>query len=105
MDEPKKEEPKELPASLSALFLNLSASALAAMGHELMPGLPKQEKNLAVAKHSIDTLDLLRAKTEGHRTAEETLLLEDLLYRLRMAFVAAGKEPATGEPATGGPAG
>lgn len=90
------EHPAQL-ASFSALIFSLSASALAAMGHEL-PGVPKQERNLALARHSIDLLEMLKAKTEGNRTLQESSLLEDLLCQLRLAFVAEQKADAEKKP-------
>jgi hypothetical protein len=86
-----------LPASLSTLVLSLSATALAYMGHPL-PGTPKPDKDLRLARHSIDTLEMLRAKTEGNRTEEETKLFEDLLYQLRLTFVAAEQEAGRPQP-------
>ena len=42
------------------------------------------------AKHYIDTLALLEEKTAGHRNADESTLLAELLHQLRMAFVIIG---------------
>ncbi|MEO0073625.1 MAG: DUF1844 domain-containing protein [candidate division WOR-3 bacterium] len=93
MSESSQPSSAEHQASFSALVYSLSASALAAMGHEL-PGIPKQEKNLTLARHSISLLEMLKTKTEGNRTPQETSLLEDLLCQLRLAFVAAEKTDA-----------
>ena len=43
------------------------------------------------ARHTIDTLEMLRDKTEGNLDEEETKLLDGLLYELRMRYVEAGK--------------
>ena len=43
------------------------------------------------AAEMIDILLLLRAKTEGNRTPEETQLLEDVLYDLQLRYVRATK--------------
>lgn len=93
MSESNQQPSAEQQASFSALLFSLSASALAAMGHEL-PGVPRQERNLALARHSISLLEILKAKTEGNRTQQETSLLEDLLCQLRLAFVAAEQTDA-----------
>jgi hypothetical protein len=50
-----------------------------------MSGQP--EAHLDEAKHFIDTLEMLEAKTAGNRTAEETQLLDNLLHELRMGYV------------------
>ncbi len=90
-------------ASLSDLFLSLSAAALSYLGHEVLPGQKPPPVNLAYARHTISTLEMLRAKTEGNRTEEETRLLNDILYQLRLAFIRAEEEaqkqskPAAGQ--------
>jgi hypothetical protein len=44
-------------------------------------------ENLEMARLHIDLLDVLRQKTAGHLTAQESAVLEDLLYRLRLRYV------------------
>ena len=74
------------PASLSYLASSLSIQASICLG--LMPDPSgKPAKNLPVAKHLIDTLEVLQQKTEGNRTPEETEDIEAMLYQLRMAYV------------------
>ena len=55
----------------------------------LLPGPTsgKAEVSLPLAKHAIDTLDILQQKTEGNRTQDESDDLESMLYQLRMAYV------------------
>lgn len=43
--------------------------------------------DLSLAKHTIDTIDMLKAKTEGNRTDEEEELIKNILYDLKMKFV------------------
>jgi hypothetical protein len=43
--------------------------------------------NLEMARFYIDLLDILRQKTLGNLSAEESAFLEDLLYRLRVRYV------------------
>ncbi|MCZ6506592.1 MAG: DUF1844 domain-containing protein [Acidobacteria bacterium] len=43
--------------------------------------------DLGAAQMHIDLLDALRDKTAGNLTAEEGAFLEDVLYRLRLAYV------------------
>ena len=91
-------------AAFSGLVLSLAAAALAYMGRELAPGDARVEPDLALARHTIDTIEMLKAKTAGNRTADEDRLVEQLLYQLRLAFVKAGEEVAA-PPAGPGPAG
>ena len=44
-------------------------------------------ENLEMAGLHIDLLDVLRQKTAGNLTAQESAFLEDLLYRLRVRYV------------------
>ena len=48
-------------------------------------------RDVALARQTIDTLEMLEEKTRGNLTADEARLLEDLLYDLRMRFVEASK--------------
>ena len=50
--------------------------------------------NLEAASQMIDILAMLEAKTRGNLTAQERSLLEQVLYDLRMRFVAAQQEAA-----------
>lgn len=87
-------------SSLSAHVFQLATAALVYMGAAQLPGSEKIEKNLPLAKLTIDTLDMLKTKTEGNRSADETALLDDLLYQLRLAFVQAKERQADAVPPT-----
>lgn len=81
----------ELPAiDFSTFILSLSTSAMVHMDE--VPG-PEGEshKNIQLAKQSIDILGLLRDKTAGNLTESEEKLLGDVLYDLRLKYVAAAK--------------
>ena len=88
-DEPEPEAPPRLPkADFAGLALSLATSALFHLG--LVPdpetGQPGP-KNLALARHSIDTLEILEDKTRGNLSAEEAELLAKLLTELRIHYV------------------
>jgi hypothetical protein len=51
------------------------------------PANNQKEQDLPQAKFLIDTLSMLQEKTQGNLTEEETKLLENLLYELRMQFI------------------
>ena len=86
-------------ATLSSHVFQLATAALVYMGAAELPGTEKVEINMPLAKLTIDTIDMLKAKTEGNRTADETSLYDDVLYQLRLSYVKAesGSHP---EPAT-----
>jgi len=78
------------PASFSFLVSSLATQALATMGQ--IPGEDgKPVLQLDYAKHFIDTLDVLEAKTKGNLTPEESAMLTNVLHELRLLFVTVGK--------------
>ncbi|MBW2273901.1 MAG: DUF1844 domain-containing protein [Deltaproteobacteria bacterium] len=78
-----------LPAiDFSTFVLSLSTSALYQMGLVPPPaGGEKAQPDLALARHSIDVLEMLREKTRGNLDSEEAKLLDGLLYELHTRFV------------------
>lgn len=75
--------------TFAALVMSLSTSTLYHLGEIPDPATGKTTKDLTLAKHSIDTLDLLRKKTKGNLNEEEKGLLENVLYDLRLRYVKA----------------
>ncbi len=43
--------------------------------------------DLAVARQNIDLLELLQEKTQGNLSGDEQILLEKLLFEVRLKFV------------------
>lgn len=75
------------PVSFQSIILMFSAAVLQYLGITPNPLTNKTEKNLSMAKQTIDTLEVLKAKTKGNLDAEEEKLLDSLLYELRMHYV------------------
>jgi hypothetical protein len=75
--------------SFSAFVYSLSTSALVHLGEIPEPVTEKMEKNLPLAKQTIDILGILQEKTKGNLTSEEENLLNSFLYDLRMRYVKA----------------
>ena len=71
--------------------LSLGSSALMHLGELERPGAGAAEKDLPMAKSTIDILAMLQEKTRGNLTPDEAKLLESLLYDLRLRFVEARK--------------
>ena len=44
-------------------------------------------ENLPLARRQIDLLEVLKEKTEGNLTSQESSVFDDLLYRLRMRYL------------------
>ena len=81
---------------LQGLFIMLASSALVNLGEAADPETGERVLDLEQAKEAIDLLSLLRVKTEGNRTDQESHLLEEMLYDLQLRFVRAAKGPAGG---------
>ena len=65
----------------------LAMQASIALGHMPNPLTDKVEEDLIQAKFLIDTLGMLKEKTSNNLSNEETELLENLLYELRVAYL------------------
>jgi hypothetical protein len=71
--------------------MSLASSVLMYLGEIEHPETQKPERDLPLAKQTIDILGMLQEKTRGNLSEEEARLLENLLYDLRMKYVAAKK--------------
>jgi hypothetical protein len=79
------------PVDFSTFVLSLGSSALMHLGELENPASGKPQKDLGMAKHTIDLLSMLQAKTKGNLNAQEDKLLESLLFDLRLRYVSAAK--------------
>ena len=88
--EAQEEQPPPLPEVNFASFIySLSTSALVHLGEIPEPISEKMDKNLPLAKQTIDILGILQEKTKGNLSQEEETLLNNFLYDLRMRYVKA----------------
>lgn len=76
---------------LRGLFIMLASSALVNLGEAADPTTGERVLDLEQAKEAIDLLGLLRVKTNGNRTDQESHLLEEMLYDLQLRFVNAAR--------------
>ena len=74
------------PADFSTLILSLSTSALMHLGEIRNPETQRIETHPAMAKHTIDLIDMLKKKTEGNLTDDEARLIDNILYDLRIRY-------------------
>lgn len=85
-DESKQHPP--LPEINFATFVvSLNASALMHLGAIEDPTTGKTDKNLSMAKQTIDILKLLEEKTAGNLSKDEENLLKSILYDLKIIYV------------------
>jgi len=81
-----------LPAvDFHTFVLSLGSSALLHLGELEHPEGGEPEKDLGLAKHTIDILSMLQEKTKGNLSGAEEKLMESLLYDLRLRYVNASK--------------
>jgi len=70
-------------------LFSLSTSALIQLGEIEDPISNKIDKNLPLAKQTIDLIGMLREKTKGNLTPNEEKMMENILYDLRIRYVKA----------------
>ena len=81
--------PEPVTSELFLRFLSgLAAQAISALGEMPNPMTGAVEENLDNAKYLIDTIGAIEEKTRGNLSQEESRMLKDMLYTLRMKFVA-----------------
>ena len=98
-EEPRKEEPRKkasadqeegmlLPeVNFNSLIFSLSSSALINLGEIADPNTGQKQKDLPLAKHTIDTIAMLHDKTKGNLNPEEQRFLDTILADLRWRYV------------------
>lgn len=92
-DDPRQTEPSNvhpLPGlDFSTFIISLSTSAMMHLGETPLPGGGSIKTDLPLAQQTIDILAMLGDKTKGNLTDDEAKLLKQLLYDLRLRYVAA----------------
>jgi hypothetical protein len=73
------------PVEFAQFLLSLGAQASALLGTER--GAEGEADALEGSRQIISILEMLQGKTEGRRTGDESRILEELLFQLRMAYV------------------
>ena len=88
------------PVDLGGLVTGLALQALVSMGQVKTQEGEALPPDLPQAKHLIDTLDMLKKKTEGNVTPEEQALFQEWLYRLHMTYAEKVQQLSSGEGET-----
>ena len=71
----------------ATFILSLSHSALVHLGEAPNPETNQVEKNVTLARQSIDLIAMLEEKTKGNLTGAEERLIGQILFDLRMRFI------------------
>jgi hypothetical protein len=82
-----REAPPLPEINFATFVVSLNASALMHLGALEDPTTGQTDKNLPMAKQTIDILSMLEEKTVGNLTDEEKNLLKNVLYDLRIIYV------------------
>ncbi len=93
-DAPAGREPEdrreELPSiNFSTFIISLSTQALMHLGEMSNPVTGQLEKDVAVARQTIDIIGMLGEKSKGNLDETEEQLVREVLYNLRMKYVEA----------------
>jgi len=90
---PGRDRDRELPplpeVTFSSLIFSLSSTAFLHLGEIPDPATGEKRKDLPLAKHVIDTIGMLKEKTEGNLTKDEKQLVDNILTDLRLRYVKA----------------
>ncbi len=73
--------------TFAAFVMSMNTAALFHLGEISDPATGARELDLVLAKHTIDTLQLLEVKTKGNLDDEEQDILKNVLYDLKIRFV------------------
>lgn len=77
------------PVDFSGLIISLSHAAMMHLGHIPDPASGQARLEPALARHTIDTIGMLKEKTQGNLTQDEQRLIDSALTELRLAYVQA----------------
>lgn len=83
----KEEEERPTGIDFSTFILSLGSSTLIFLGGIEDPIKGEKMVNLPQAREMIDLLTILKEKTKGNLNKEEGILLDNLLFDLRMRYV------------------
>jgi hypothetical protein len=92
--EPPGAELSDEPSGFETLVSYLSTTTMFQLGLIPGPGGERIPADMVNAQRTIDLLQVLQEKTSGNLTPNESRLLDDVLYELRMTFVELQKRQA-----------
>lgn len=78
--------------TFSTFIMSLNTSVLYHLGELPDPETGQRVVNVDLARHAIDTLVVLEQKTKGNLNDEESELIKNILYDVKIRFVKAVKK-------------
>ena len=79
------------PIDFPSYLLSYYTQGLVLLGEVPSPYSGKKEEDVDAARHTVDILAMLQEKTKGNLSQDEEKLLENVLYELRMKYMAKTK--------------
>ncbi len=89
--EPTGEQGPGQGVNFTSFLLSLATTGMVHLGEMPEPSSGQKMEDLGAARQMIDILDILKEKTEGNLSSEESHLLENVLYELRLKFMEKSK--------------
>lgn len=90
-DSQESEQDSQESINFSSFLLSIATTGMVHLGEIPEPTTGQAQENLEAARQMIDIVGILKEKTEGNLSSEESQLLENLLYELRMKFLSKSK--------------
>ncbi len=90
-DEKQEQDIGDYKLSFIDLINSLAGTALIQLGVVTDPATNKLQKDVKAAKQTIDIIEILKEKTKGNLTNEESMILDNVLFDLRMRYIATQK--------------
>lgn len=87
--------PGDVDQGFETLVSYLGTTAMFQLGMMAGPGGERIPADLTSAHHTINMLEVIERKTRGNLTPDESRLLEDVLYELRIAYIEVEKRAAS----------
>jgi len=84
--------PDSMDMAFLQLVISLQGAAMQQMGKIVNQMTGEIDRNIGMAKASIDMLEMLSKKTTANLTDEEDKLLKHVLYELRMNYIDESKK-------------
>jgi hypothetical protein len=81
-----------LPPDFASFIVSLSHAAVFHLGQAPDPQTGQTRQDLPMARHTIDTIAMLKEKTQGNLSNEEQQLIDNVLTDLRLAYVHLAKQ-------------
>ncbi|MEJ2109403.1 MAG: DUF1844 domain-containing protein [Acidobacteriota bacterium] len=82
------DEQQRPPIDFPSYLLSYYTQGMVLLGEVPNPYTNKKEEDMEAARHTIDILSMLEEKTKGNLSQDEQKLLENVLYELRMKYMA-----------------